>query len=165
MAPILDEDLLAHTREVRKEDQLQVEPGLLESIRAWLQSHEADSTLSATHTVLENYPDWWSRNNRRSQLPGLAISGDDLEDLYQHVGRLHDLRIPLTLQERRTPLFRFFQDIEAWGSTKDSISSDRLVGTNADLTRLIGTFMGKVFPPHGNRLFLDAAVLDRKSVV
>ena len=164
MAPILDEDLLAHTREVRKEDQLQVEPGLLESIRAWLQSHEADSTLSATHTVLENYPDWWSRNNRRSQLPGLAISGDDLEDLYQHVGRLHDLRIPLTLQERRTPLFRFFQDIEAWGSTKDSISSDRLVGTNADLTRLIGTFMGKVFPPNGNRLFLDAAVFDTTGV-
>jgi len=164
MAPIRDEDLLAHAREVRKEDQLQVEPGFLESIRAWLQSHEAESTQSATHTVLENYPDWWSRINRRSQLPGLEISGNDLEDLYQYVGCLHELSIPLTLQERRTPFFRFFQDIEAWGSTKESISSDRLVGTDADLMRLIGTLMGKVFPPNSNRCFLDAAVFDATGI-
>jgi len=164
MAPILDESLLAHTREVRREDHLQVEPGLLESIRSWLHNHEAESAQAATHLVLENYPDWWSKNNRRSQLPGLTINGDDLEELYSHIGCLHDLRIPLTLQEKRTPLFRFFQDVEAWGSAKDSISSNRLVGPDTDLTKLIGTFMGKVFPPSSNRLFIDAAVFDATGV-
>ncbi|CAE8647886.1 unnamed protein product, partial [Polarella glacialis] len=74
------------------------------------------------------------------------------------MGFLYGLRIPLTLAERRTTAFRFFQDVEAWGSREASFPSSDLIGPDTPLTRLLGSVVSEVFPSHGG--FLDAAVYD-----
>mmetsp|Transcript_42889 Transcript_42889/g.124013 ORF Transcript_42889/g.124013 Transcript_42889/m.124013 type:complete len:564 (+) Transcript_42889:95-1786(+) len=157
MAPNVDENLLAWVREVRGNEQLQADPTVLEEVRAFLLNHEAQSARSATHVVLENYPDWWARGRRAP--PGLEVEREeDLEELYRHAGTLFDLGIPLTLAERRTPLFRLFQDVEAWGSREAAMSAEELIGPDTTLTRFIGTVIGEVFPNHNG--FLDAAIYD-----
>eukprot|EP00439_Symbiodinium_sp_Y106_P029175 s1115_g3.t1 len=101
--------------------QLQVDPAALDEVRTFLQGHEAETSKSATHVVLESYPDWWAP-------PGLVVQGtEDLEDLNRHMGFLHSLGVPLTLAERRTPAFRFFQDLEAWGSREAAPGVNQLM--------------------------------------
>uniref|UniRef100_A0A7S0FYC1 SH3 domain-containing protein n=1 Tax=Pyrodinium bahamense TaxID=73915 RepID=A0A7S0FYC1_9DINO len=157
MAPNADENLLAWTREVRGDEHLQADPAVLEEIRAFLWNHEVESARSSTHTVLENYPDWWVKGRRAP--PGLEIEREgDLEELYRHAGTLYDLGIPLTLAERRTPMFRLFQDVEAWGTREAAMAVEDLIGPETALTRFIGTVIGEVFPQNSG--FLDAAVYD-----
>jgi hypothetical protein len=157
MAPNSDEDLVGWAAEVRGVEQLQADPAIFEEIRDFLLSHEAESSRSATHVVLENFPDWWTRSRRAP--PGLEINRpEELEELYRHVGTLFGLGIPLTLAERRTPVFRLFQDLEAWGTREASMTVDELIGPDTALTRLIGSVIGEVFPGHGG--FLDAAIFD-----
>lgn len=159
MAPGDDQqkDLVLFAREVRNQEHLQADPAVLEEIKTFLLSKECDSARSATHTVLENYPDWWTRGRRAP--PGLEIeSQEDLEQLYRHAGTLFGLGIPLTFAERRTTAFRLFQDIEAWGTRDEALPSEELVGPDAELTRLLGAMIGEVFPGHPG--FLDAAVYD-----
>lgn len=135
---------------------LQADPVALNEVRAFLLRHEAESAKSASHTVLENYPDWWVR--RRRAPPGLSIEGAEaLEELNRHVGFMHSLGVPMTLAERRTtPCFRFFQDLEAWGSREAAPLAASLFSPDSALTRLIGAVVGEVFPSHGG--FLDVAV-------
>mmetsp|Transcript_89106 Transcript_89106/g.229967 ORF Transcript_89106/g.229967 Transcript_89106/m.229967 type:complete len:558 (+) Transcript_89106:52-1725(+) len=151
------ETLLAWVQEVRAVEHLQADPATLAEIRRFLQSHEAENVRASTHTVLENYPDWWTRNRRAP--PGLLIEEqDDLEELYRHAGTLHALGVPLTLGERRTAAFRFFQDVEVWGSREASMPADQLIGPETALTRLVGSVVSEVFLQQGG--FLDAAVYD-----
>ncbi|CAK9002426.1 Ribosome assembly protein 1 (EF-2 like GTPase) (Elongation factor-like 1), partial [Durusdinium trenchii] len=147
--------LLQLIADVRGES-LEVDPVALNEVRIFLQEHEAESAKSATHLVLESYPDWWVRKKRAP--PGLDIQGADaLEELYRHVGFMHSLGVPMTLAERRTAQgFRFFQDLEAWGSREAAPLAETLFGPDSALTRLIGTVVGEVFPSHGG--FLDVAV-------
>jgi len=157
MAPNNEENLLAWAQEIRGVETLQAEPSFLEKIRVFLTSREAESAKVATHTVLENYPDWWV-NGRRAP-PGLDVQGsEDLKELYRCMGALFSLGIPLTLAERRTTAFRLFQDVEAWGTREAAIPMEDLIGTDTALTRLIGTVIGEVFPGHAG--FLDVAVFD-----
>mmetsp|Transcript_102353 Transcript_102353/g.319854 ORF Transcript_102353/g.319854 Transcript_102353/m.319854 type:complete len:567 (+) Transcript_102353:98-1798(+) len=160
MAPSADEDLLAWAREVRGDEQLQADPAVLEQVRAFLWAKQAESVRTATHVVLEGYPDWWARGRRAP--PGLEIERqEDLEELYRHAGALFSLGIPLTLAERRTSAFRFFQDVEAWGTRETAMTVEELVGPDEPLTRLVGTVMAEVFPQHAQPGgFLDAAVYD-----
>lgn len=151
------EDLLSFVREVRSEEHLQADVAVLEEIRAFLLSLEAEGPRTATHVVLENYPDWWTKNRRAPA--GLEIERqEDLEALYRHAGTLFGLGIPLTLAERRTPAFRFFQDLEAWGTRETTIPGEELIGPDTALTRLLGALVAEVFPSHSG--FLDAAVYD-----
>lgn len=158
MAPIDNECPLARAREVRGADQLQdADRPALEKYREFLQSHEAESVRNATHSVLENYPDWWCRNRRAP--PGLLIESDqDLQELYQITGTLYGMGIPLALAERRTPTFRFFQDIEVWGTKDNAIRAEELIGPDCELSTLLGKVVSEAFPNHGG--FLDAAVFD-----
>lgn len=157
MASNTADDILAWAREVRGEEHLQADPAILEQIMEFMQTHEAETTRVATHCVLENYPDWWAKGRRAP--PGLEISRqEDLEELYRHAGKLFGLGIPLTLAEKRTPSFRFFQDVEAWGSRENCMSVGELISPESPLLRLIGTVLAEVFPGHGG--FLDTAVYD-----
>jgi len=158
MAPSFDEDPLARVREVRGADQLQdTDRAALEEFRRFLQAKEAESVRSATHTVLENYPDWWCKGRRAP--PGLTLEGDrDLDELNRVIGKLHAMGIPLTLAEKRTSGFRFFQDLEAWGTRETSIAGEDLIGPECDLALLLGKVIGEVFPSKNG--FLDAAVYD-----
>lgn len=151
------EDLLSWVMELRGQETLRVDRSVLRDIQSFLRSKEAESSKTATHTVLENYPDWWARSRRAP--PGLEIESQaDLEELYRHAGLLYSLGIPLTLAERRTPAFRFFQDLEAWGTREAAVTAEELVGPDTALTRLLGALIAEVFPNHGG--FLDVAVYD-----
>jgi len=155
MAPT-EENLADWAREVRNVESLEADIGVLQEVRSFLQSHEAEHVRDATHVVLENFPDWWVRGRRAPS--GLSIvQEEDLEELFLHAGVLYGLGIPLTLAERRTPSFRFFQDIEVWGTRETSMPSEELVGPDRCLTTLIGEVIGEVFT---GREFLDAAVYD-----
>ncbi|CAE7293057.1 unnamed protein product [Symbiodinium natans] len=135
--------------------QLQADPASLAEVRTFLQSHEAETSKSATHVVLESYPDWWVRKRRAP--PGLLVQGAaDLEELNRHLGFLHSLGIPLTLAERRTRTFRFFQDLEAWGSREAAPAVTQLMSPESPLARLIGQVIGEVFPSATG--FLDVAI-------
>mmetsp|Transcript_81378 Transcript_81378/g.143637 ORF Transcript_81378/g.143637 Transcript_81378/m.143637 type:complete len:552 (-) Transcript_81378:84-1739(-) len=158
MAPYgLEEDLdsmLPLISELRGVEKLQVDLAALHEVRTFLRQHEAESSNTATHIVLENYPDWWVQGRRAPA--GLDVQGqENLEELQRHAGFLYSLGIPLTLAERRTPSFRFFLDIEAWGSREVAPPSE-LIGPDTALARCIGSFVGEVFPSHGG--FLDAAI-------
>lgn len=157
MAHNSEQDLLAWAKEVRGEEHLQADPAVLDQIMNFLQSKEAESTRTATHCVLENYPDWWAKGRRAP--PGLdIISQEDVEELYKCAGKLFGLGIPMTLAERRTPAFRFFQDVEAWGSRDNCMKVEELIGPDSTLLRVIGTVLAEVFPGHGG--FLDTAIYD-----
>mmetsp|Transcript_58917 Transcript_58917/g.140625 ORF Transcript_58917/g.140625 Transcript_58917/m.140625 type:complete len:570 (+) Transcript_58917:139-1848(+) len=147
--------LLKTIQEVRHVTSIDADPNLLQQIAEFLQSHLAESPQEASHLVLESYPDWWCRCFKA--VAGLTISSSEDEQLYQHVATLYRAGIPLTLAERRTPLFRFFLEIEAWGTAKESISQDELIGIENPLTTLLGKIVGEAFP---GREFLDVAVLD-----
>ena len=133
---------------------IQVDPTTLNEVRDFLLEHEAETAKGATHTVLENYPDWWVRKRRAP--PGLNLTGEALDELNRHVGFMHSIGVPMTLAERRTPCFRFFQDLEAWGSREAAPVAASLFDPDSALTKLIGTVVGEVFPSHGG--FLDVAV-------
>lgn len=150
-------DLLSWAREVRGQEHLQADSAFLDEARSFLLSKEAESTRTATHTVLENYPDWWTKSRRAP--PGLEIERqEDLEELYRYAGKLFDLGVPLTLAERRTPAFRLFQDIEAWGNRDTSLPGEELISPDSALAHLVGALVAEVFPGHGG--FLDAALYD-----
>eukprot|EP00913_Durusdinium_trenchii_P027273 g25587.t1 len=56
-------------------ESLEVDPVALNEVRIFLQEHEAESAKSATHLVLESYPDWWVRKKRVRSLEMLSTSG------------------------------------------------------------------------------------------
>lgn len=155
-----DEDLdalLPLIAEIRGAENLQVEAAALNEVRNFLWEHEAETSRSATHLLLENYPDWWVRGRRAP--PGLDLQSEAAcQELQRHAGMLYSLGIPLTLAERRTPVFRLFQDLEAWGTREVAPPVEDLIGPDTALTRLIGSVIAEVFPGHGG--FLDAAVYD-----
>lgn len=155
MAPQGDAGLLALAREIRGLESLEADPTVLEEIRDFMLAHEADNARTASHNVLENYPDWWTRGRRAPV--GLQFEQEELDQLFRHAGTLYGLGIPLTIAERRTPSFRLFQDIEAWGSRDAAVGLEQMIGPDCELARLIGKIMGEVFP---GRDFLDAAVYD-----
>lgn len=152
------EDPLALVRELRGGEQVQdSDRDTLERFRAFLWSHEAESVRTASHSVLENYPDWWCRGRRAP--PGLAIEDTvDLEEFYRIAGELHRMGIPLTLAERRSIAFRLFQDVEVWGTRDSAMAAQELVGPESGLCTMLGRLVGEAFPGHGG--FLDATVFD-----
>eukprot|EP00927_Polykrikos_kofoidii_P052127 TRINITY_DN45910_c0_g1_i1.p1 TRINITY_DN45910_c0_g1~~TRINITY_DN45910_c0_g1_i1.p1 ORF type:complete len:608 (-),score=80.96 TRINITY_DN45910_c0_g1_i1:44-1867(-) len=162
MAPSTDDDVLARVRDVRSVENITEDAReSLEELRNVLLSHQTDNAQNATHVVLENYPDWWCTSRRAPA--GLHFNqggegGATQEDLCRAVGTLHTMGIPMTLAEKRTPVFRLFQDVEAWGTRDASIPMEDLVDPECELMLLLGRVMGEIFPGHGG--FLDAVVFD-----
>jgi len=152
----VDNELAAWAREVRGAENLEVDERVLEEIREFLQSHVAESSQTATHTILENYPDWWAAG--RKAPAGLKIEQpQEVEELFRHIGTLFSVGIPLTLAERRTQGFRLFQDIEAWGTRETTLKAEDILGPDCCLSSLFGKTMGEIYP---GRDFLDVAIFD-----
>lgn len=153
-------DLIAKAKKFREVDVVQHKsvpnvPETLENIFKFLQEHETPSMNDCTHTVFDNYADWWTGQKSSYKL---AIAEDNtLDTLHRFISNLYDLGIPLTLTEKRTPEIRFVQDIEIWGTTTDSITVEDLMHTDKKFTRLLGQTMGEIFPNHE---FLDVVVFD-----
>jgi hypothetical protein len=169
MAAIFQEDgqlLLERSKELRKEN-LEVERSVLVEIASFLNNHQAETAREATHVILENFPDWWvsGKIGGRRAPPGLYLQhgSQDEEELYKHAATLFGLGMPLTLAERRSPVFRLFQDLDIWGSAESSMDVEQLLNPESVLVSLIGKAVGEVFPPTGtgsNNPFLDASIYD-----
>eukprot|EP00929_Paragymnodinium_shiwhaense_P000994 TRINITY_DN101206_c0_g1_i1.p1 TRINITY_DN101206_c0_g1~~TRINITY_DN101206_c0_g1_i1.p1 ORF type:complete len:588 (+),score=76.56 TRINITY_DN101206_c0_g1_i1:675-2438(+) len=129
----------------------------LEKIRTFLRDHVAESAAEATHVVLENYPDWWWTG--RKAPAGLRVEGEaDVEQLYECIADSFRLGVPLTFAERRTPTFRLFQDVEAWGTEQDCFAGEELVGPQSALLQLLSSTLREVFPCSSE--FLDVLLFD-----
>jgi len=155
---------VARAKKFREVDNLEHEsiqnvPELLESISKFLQEHETASTNDCTHTVFENYSDWWVSAKPTYKL---AVAEDNTVDqLHWMIAQLYDLGIPLTLTEKRTPVIRLIQEVEIWGTEDETVTAAELVNTEGAFLKLLGTVMGMVFPnlPQGQD-FLDCVVFD-----
>lgn len=128
---------------------------LLEKISKFLQDHETPSQNDCTHTVFDNYPDWWESSKSQHKL---AIAEDNTLDLlYRYISNCYDLGIPLLLTEKRTPQIRFVQDVEIWGNPEACVTVAELMSPSSKFARLLGSTMGEMFPQEE---FLDVAVFD-----
>jgi hypothetical protein len=69
----------------------------------------------------------------------------------------------MTLAERRSPVFRLFQDLDIWGSAESAVEVEQLLNPESPLVSLIGKAVGEVFPPTASASsspFLDASIYD-----
>mmetsp|Transcript_59603 Transcript_59603/g.151183 ORF Transcript_59603/g.151183 Transcript_59603/m.151183 type:complete len:609 (-) Transcript_59603:40-1866(-) len=155
-------DFLAKVKRYREVESLQHEsvPNVaetLEKISKFLQEHETPSSNDCTHTVFDNFPDWWSTQKTSFKL---AIAEDNTLDLlYRYISNLYDLGIPLTLTEKRTPQIRLIQDIEIWGNKNSTLTAPELLAPESKFTHLLGKTVGEIYPKVGQE-FLDAVVFD-----
>jgi hypothetical protein len=153
-------DLIARAKKYREVDTLQHESvhnvaETLEKISKFLQDHETLSNNDCTHTVFDNYSDWWMNSKPTYKL---AVAEDNTVDqLHRMVATLYDLGIPLTLTEKRTPEIRFIQEVEIWGNASEAISAEELIDAQGAFMKLLGETMGRIFP---NEEFLDCVVFD-----
>jgi len=153
-------DLIARAKKYREVDALQHEAvhnvaETLEKISKFLQDHETLSNNDCTHTVFDNYSDWWMNSKPTYKL---AVAEDNTVDqLHRMIATLYDLGIPLTLTEKRTPEIRFIQEIEIWGNDSETINAEELIDAQCSFMKLLGETMGRIFP---NEEFLDCVVFD-----
>jgi hypothetical protein len=132
---------------------------MLEKISKFLQAHETQSDKDCTHTVFDNYSDWWMNSKPTYKL---AVAEDNTVDqLHRMVATLYDLGIPLTLTEKRTPEIRFIQEMEIWGNASESVSAEDLIDAQGAFMKLLGETMGRIFP---NEEVLDCVVYDATGV-
>lgn len=157
--------LLERARELRKEG-LEADKDKLVEIAQFLNSHQAETAKTATHAILENYPDWWvpGKVGGRRAPPGLFFEQgtQEEEELFKHAATLFGMGMPLTLAERRPPTFRLFQDFDIWGSAEEAMDVESFIGPETSFINLVGKAIGEVFPPSagGGNGFLDASIYD-----
>uniref|UniRef100_A0A7S4PSJ7 SH3 domain-containing protein n=1 Tax=Alexandrium monilatum TaxID=311494 RepID=A0A7S4PSJ7_9DINO len=153
-------DLVLRAKKFREVEAVQHEsvPNVGEALEKWskfLQEHETPSANDCTHTVFDNYSDWWMGSKPNYKL---AIAEDNtLDMLYKCIGQLYDLGIPLTLAEKRTPEIRFVQDVEIWGTKDAAPSLEDIMSTESKFARLLGKTMGEIYTGQN---FLDVVVFD-----
>ena len=162
MAASTGAELVARVKKFREVESLQHEniqnvPELLEKISKFLQDHETSITNDCTHTVFDNYSDWWMNNKPTYKL---SVAEDNTVDqLHRMVAQLYDLGIPLTLTEKRTQVIRFIQEVEIWGTQDDCVSASELVDCQGAFMKLLGKIMGEIYPGQPNN-FLDCVIFD-----
>jgi hypothetical protein len=77
--------------------------------------------------------------------------------LNKFIGELYLLGIPLTLAEKRTPEFKFIQDISIWGTKSHTFSADELVAVDGGFMNVLGKALGEIYPQSE---FLDVVIFD-----
>ena len=160
MAASIGDALVAKAKKFREVESLQHEsiknvPELLVKISKFLQDHETASINDCTHTVFDNYSDWWMNNTPTYKL---AVAEDNTVDqLHRVIAQLYDLGIPLTLTEKRTTVIRFIQDVEIWGTQEKCVSAVELIDCQGAFMKLLGKTIGSVYP---KQEFLDCVVFD-----
>lgn len=128
---------------------------LLEFASKFLRAHETHSFNDCTHTVFENFKDWWVGGRPTYKLA--VVEDNAVETLYQIIGQLHNLGIPSTLNEKRSSVFRFVQEINIWGKQEETVVCQELIDPESAFVKLLGAVMGMVFPKQG---FWDCLVFD-----
>jgi len=134
----------------------------LSKIQKFLQDHETQSNNDVTHSVFDNFPDWWQGNKTNFKL---AIAEDSTIDLlYKYISTVYDMNVPLTLAEKRTAEIRLVQDIEVWGTKNAALKAEDLFTTEKSFAKLLGQIMGELYPLTGKGKtpteFLDAFIFD-----
>lgn len=154
-------DLVARAKKFREVSVIQHEsvPNVaetLEKISKFLQEHESPTVNDCTHTVFDNYNDWWMGPKPNHKF---AIAEDNTIDcLYRHISTLYDLGIPLTLSEKCTAEIRFVQDIDIWGDANNvAIQGEELVNCESPFMRLLGKVMAEIYPEQS---FLDVVIFE-----
>eukprot|EP00401_Gymnodinium_catenatum_P063036 CAMPEP_0117605114 /NCGR_PEP_ID=MMETSP0784-20121206/79029_1 /TAXON_ID=39447 /ORGANISM="" /LENGTH=634 /DNA_ID=CAMNT_0005408153 /DNA_START=100 /DNA_END=2002 /DNA_ORIENTATION=+ len=143
-------DLVARVKRWREVQSLQHEsiPNVaetLEKVRTFLQEHETPSVNDCTHTVFDNYDDWWVAPKSSHKL---AIAEDNtLELLHKCITELYLLGIPLTLA----------QDLCIWGSAEEAVNADDLLSPGGGFAEVLGQALGEIFPQSE---FLDLVIFD-----
>ncbi|CAE7284589.1 unnamed protein product [Symbiodinium sp. CCMP2456] len=124
----------------------------------YLEARETGSPEDATHLVLKSFGDWWCGPNSTKRL---AVGS--LEVLYDHIAKMYKLGVPLTLGERLTDQFSFFQDIEIRGSKDDKIDYQDIVGADSTFLLFLGRIMADLFPKQQLQVIvLDASGLNKQ---
>jgi len=151
-------DLVARAKKLHEVDSLahenvQAIGELLQRIRTFLKAHETASKNDCTHSVIDNFQDWWMDGRSTCKL---AIAEDNtVEQLYSMISALCDLGIPLTLAETRSPQMRFIQEVEIWGNQQEAVGVSELFDCQAAFIFLLAKIMGAIFP---KQQVLDCAV-------
>jgi len=157
------QDLVLLAKKFREVESIQHESiasvgELLDKISKFLKDHETPSQNDCTHTVFDNYPDWWMHDKPTFKL---AIAEDNTcELLNRYIGQLFDLGIPLTLCEKRTPEIRLCQDVEIWGTKETAISAEELMRPEGMFMKTLGKAMWEMYPPSDTLKILDLVVFD-----
>ena len=134
--------LLANNMKIRR--QVLLDAAVVESLAEtarYLEARETGNPEDATHLVLKNFGDWWCGQNSTKRL---AVGS--LEVFYDHIAKMYKLGVPLTLGERLTEQFSFFQDIEIRGSKDGKIDYQDIVGADSAFLLFLGRIMADLFP-------------------
>jgi len=124
----------------------------------YLEARETTDPQDATHLVLKNFGDWWCGQNCSKRL---AVGS--VEVLYGHIAKMYMLGVPLTLGERLTNQFTFFQDIEIRGTKDDKIEYKDIVGADSAFLLFLGRIMADLFPKEPLQVIvLDASGLSKQ---
>jgi len=118
---------------------------LLEKTAHFLEARETSNPQDATHQVLKDFSDWWCGGQKNTKKLAIAETGT-LEVLYEHIAKMYELGAALTLGERRTEQFSFFQDIEIRGSKDNKIDYRDIAGPDSAFLRLLGRIMAELYP-------------------
>lgn len=121
----------------------------LERVHKSLSDNMVVTQQDATHQVIGDYSDWWDSQSTTRGPKLLAVSEDyHVEELYVCISKMHELKAPLTLGEKRTAEFKLFQELEIRGNKLDEKSMDPelLVGPTSKFLELIGTVMVELYP-------------------
>eukprot|EP00929_Paragymnodinium_shiwhaense_P025329 TRINITY_DN15349_c0_g1_i1.p1 TRINITY_DN15349_c0_g1~~TRINITY_DN15349_c0_g1_i1.p1 ORF type:complete len:623 (-),score=151.82 TRINITY_DN15349_c0_g1_i1:217-2085(-) len=155
------DDVIARVRRMRavqlpqQHDTLGNVQEQLSVTRKFLQDHETGSINDSTHTVIENYLDWWCGQKPTYRL---AIAEDNTLDLlYSHIAKCYQLNIPLTLAEKRSEEIKFVQDIAILGTQEESVPVTDIVSKDSPFMKLLAESMGEVYPTHE---ILDVFIYD-----
>ncbi|CAE7600462.1 unnamed protein product, partial [Symbiodinium necroappetens] len=108
-------------------------------------ARETSNPQDATHQVLKDFSDWWCGGQKNTKKLAIAETGT-LEVLYEHIAKMYELGAALTLGERRTEQFSFFQDIEIRGSKDNKIDYRDIAGPDSAFLRLLGRIMAELYP-------------------
>lgn len=140
-------------------------PEFLEDASNFLKGHETACKRQYTHSVFENYTDWWTSKRPTYRLD--ISDGDAVNRLHDIIAMCYQLGLPLTLSEARSPVFRFVLEVDIWGREGAGVGPGSHVGTSELLDtcgpflRVIGRAMRELFPAAGeNALDMDLVVFD-----
>jgi len=126
-------------------------PDFLEQVYKFFCDNMVQTANDATHQVLRDYSDWWDSQptNRGGGGPSkfIAVSEEyHVEHLQALIGKMYELKAPLTLGEKRTNEFKLFQEIEIRGSKEKMMDVEAFVGPSSKFLQLIGKVMVELYP-------------------
>mmetsp|Transcript_111408 Transcript_111408/g.309700 ORF Transcript_111408/g.309700 Transcript_111408/m.309700 type:complete len:421 (+) Transcript_111408:71-1333(+) len=162
------ENLIARVRRIRDVDNLQHDAvpnvaEMLEMISNFLQGRETANLAEHTHAVFDSYQDWWL--NQRPTFRLSIVEDNTLEMLYEYIGTMYDLGVPLTLTEKRTPQIRLIQDVEIWAQKGSEgplpVPVEEVISPQSAFMQMLREALHEVYPESD---FLDVVVFDATGV-